>query len=60
MNECRSCTVGKLIKGTDSVRCRLKEKVLIFNRANDCKDYKDNGELRRYKERQAKLNKENN
>ena len=48
---CKNCKYGKYDKRTDTVMCRVLNKTLLFNRADDCYRYEDNAKVRRAKER---------
>lgn len=54
MKECRNCKHALRVKGTDAIKCRLKDRVLLSNKADNCDDYGDNGELRRSKAHKLK------
>lgn len=52
---CKNCKHGKTCKyGT--VNCRLLERVLIVDRAENCKDYELKTEIKRYNERMKARN----
>ena len=56
MKECRNCTHSTLFKASDSVECRLKNKVLLSNRAENCDDYHDGWKIKAVKKKQEENN----
>lgn len=48
---CKECKFGKYNNKTDTVHCRLHERTLIVDRAENCKDYELKSEIKKYQER---------
>ena len=51
MKECKNCTHGKCIKGSDAVKCSIDGRVMLFNRADKCDGYSDKYEVRAIKKK---------
>lgn len=48
---CKDCKHGKYDKRTDTTFCRLLNRTLIVNGAENCKDYELKTEIKKYRER---------
>ena len=48
---CKECKHGKYNKKTDTVHCRLLDRTLIVDRAENCNDYDLKTEIKKYRER---------
>lgn len=51
MMTCKNCKHGKYNKATDTVVCRLIDRTLLTDRADNCDDYEFMNEVKRYQER---------
>lgn len=52
---CKECKFGKYNKKTDTVNCQLLDRMLIMDRAYNCKNYELKTEIKRYRERMNKI-----